>query len=268
MQANNVRLQEAFDSFLGFTEVPDAAVAAVETVAERPVELASFQPRILARTALAAASVMPPNTVVLSAVCERICEEDLVEFEPGDITTFVWAIAAAAYDKDVVVEKAMVAVGHQLADRAWEFSPKELAQTTLAFAEIRVRHEAMLATIQMEVMWKIDQFSAHSLASMVSACASLGVKQEAMYDWVAARVVGRLQDYNAVDLSNVLWAFAEVSVKNDALANAIAGKSAEASEASKFGEEEYSRIMWALGKLNCSHSSFDQPLYNLGFKSS
>jgi len=249
-------LEEAFDHFEGLSEVPGDVVSALRSLGQDRQVLKGFRPRVLARATLAAASVSPPDDKVLAAACERIPEADLTQFEPTDLTMFCWALAAANH-RDVA---AMSAVGHQVAERAWEFCTEDLAKMVFAYAELRLLHQAMMATVAMEVMWKIDQFSAHSLAQTAVSCARLGYCKEPMFDWVAARVIGRLDDYSPEDLSHVCWSFGEASIKNDVLANAVAGEVAKKDR--EFDDEELARMVWAFGKLNVAPRSVMQPLYH------
>lgn len=248
--------EDVLDHFDGSTEVPDSVLAALTAVGERPQDLRAFRPQAVARTALAAASVAPPNARVLSAVCECLAEAALAQFEPADFTTFAWALAIADH-RDV---PAMTAVGHQVADRAWEFSTQELSKLVFAFAELRFAHQAMMATVSMEVMWKIDQFSSHSLAQIASSCARLGYCKEPMFDWLAARVIGRIGDYSPEDLTDVAWAFGQAKIKHDGLANAIAGKVAE--KLPEVDEEDLSRVVGAFAKLRVAPRGVMQPLYH------
>jgi len=253
-------LEEILDKFDGLSEVPADVAQAVTAAAGRPQELKSFKPQALCRAALAAASASPaPNSKVLEAVCERVADADLLEFEPADLTAVAWAMAASDH-RDEGGVRAMTAVGHQVSERAWEFSTEELSKVVLAFAELRLSHQAMMAAISMEVMWKIDQFSATSLAQIVSCCARLGWCKEPMFDWVAARVIGRLGDYSPRDLANVIGAFAQASFKNELLANAVAGEVAKAG--ANVDEEDLARMVWAFDKLGVAPRCIYEPLYN------
>lgn len=251
--------EEVLEWFDGLTEVPDEVAAALQAVTDRPQELRSFRPRSLARTALAAASVTPVNVEVLSAVCELVAAADastLAGYEPPDLTALAWALAAADH-RDV---PAMTAIGWQLAERAWEFGTEDLAKVVLAFAELRLAHQAMMATVSMEVMWKIDQFSARSLAQVAESCARLGYCKEPMFDWLAARVIGRLEDYAPEDLASVMWSFAEASIRHEVLCNTVAGEVGK--KWPELEEWELSRFMWAFDKLGVSHRGLTQPLFH------
>merc|ERR1712192_184093 len=149
MGMSKEQLEQTLGGFDGRTEVPDVA-AALRSIASEHRQgnylLRAFSPRALARTALTAASVSPPDVEVLSAVCGVAPVADLAQLDPVDLATLAWALAAASH-RDVPT---MTAVGDQVAERAWEFSAEELSKTVIAFAELSLCHRAMMDAVSME----------------------------------------------------------------------------------------------------------------------
>mmetsp|Transcript_13875 Transcript_13875/g.43920 ORF Transcript_13875/g.43920 Transcript_13875/m.43920 type:complete len:267 (-) Transcript_13875:31-831(-) len=250
--------QDVLGSFEGLTEVPDDVESALRAITERTHELRSFRPQSLARTALAAASVTPVNEKVLEAVCQVVADDAaaLSEWDPPDLAALSWALAAADH-QDLPT---MTAVGKQMAERAWEFTADDLTKVVVAFAELGLAHQAMMATVSMEVMWKIDQFSAQSLAQVAESCARLGCCKEPMFDWLAARVIGRLEDYTPEDLASVIWSFAEASITHEVLFNTVAGEVAK--KWPELDMPELERFTWAFDKLGVFHRGLTQPLFH------
>jgi len=257
--SGRVNTEEIILSFDGSCEMSEDVMRAMLALRTQPEQLRSFRPRAIASTALAAASLSPVDGKLLGAVSKQVADLDssaLGAFEPADLTALAWALACAGH-KDVPT---MTAIGWQLADRAWEFSPEQLAKTVLAFAELRLAHQAMMATISMEVMWKIDQFSPRSLAQIAESCARLGYCKEPVFDWLAARVIGRLDDYSFEDLAAIMWSFAQASFRHTALFDTIAGRVASAWP--DLEERLLSRFVWAFGKLGVAHHGLMTPLYH------
>lgn len=254
------KLEEALKRYDGCTRLPMELEEALLRLAAQPHEVGRLDVQTLPWLAFAAASCSPVQEAVIDAVCNLIPVADLSVYEPADLTALVWALAVA----DRRDRRVFAALGQHLCGRAWEFRGNELAQLLYAFAELRIAHHAMMETICMEVMWKIDEFSARSLTVVVESCARLGFCKPSMFGWVAERVIGRMEDYSPEDLATVLWAFTEGKVKHDVLARSIAREIAY--RKLYMHEEDLSRAVWAVNELMVEAPGITQFLFHPKFR--
>lgn len=256
-----MNVEATLQSFEGLTEVPDDVATILGDFAAWRKLLPAFRPQTLVRSVLAAIAVSPPNLAVFSSVCEATLARDLCEFDPGDLTMLSWAVAVANQSKQS--EAVLVAVGGQLAQRAWEFSADELAKTVRAFAELRLQHHDMLTAVSFETMWKIDSFRPHSLSQMAESLALLEFCKEPTFKWLGARVLGRLQDYRPDELSTVVWSFAKASIKHEELTKAVSEEMVKWGD--QITEDDFRRNAWAFSELCAPARGAMQPLYNPQF---
>lgn len=253
---------DILDSFDGLSEVTDDVAATLSSSAAWLQHLPTFKPHTLVRTALGAASVNPPELVLLAEVCNAALAKGLGEFEPGDLVTFAWAVAAASQQGDIDQQRSdlLVAVGGQVAERAWEFNADELSKIVRAFASVRRLHEGMMTAVSMETMWKIDQFSAHSLSEITESFALLDFCKEHTFASIASRVIARLQDFQPDELASIMWSFAKASIKHETLATEVAKEVTRS--ARTMTDEDFYRISWAFSKLGVPARGALQPLYH------